>query len=151
MWAEVDGVSDERDESTAAMTDLEVVIEALDCAWPFDAAGGREALTALTTDRPQLRAALAAGRAAVGRMPHVSQEPLVGYAADLLLGCMKRFGCRRCSTATARAGPVSSANRGGDARPRPGARGRARARPARGPGGRAPRRGPIEPGPRRHR
>lgn len=87
FWAAVDG--DERpvddDHVPTDMTDVEIVIEALHCAGLMREAGGEDAILSLTADRPALRAALAAGRAALDGMAPIVEEPLVNFAAELLV------------------------------------------------------------------
>ncbi|MCW8138511.1 MAG: hypothetical protein KIT58_06370 [Planctomycetota bacterium] len=66
------------------MTDVELIVEALDCAGVLEAAGGADAVAALVEDRPALRAALERGRAAVAAMAPVEQEWVVELARALL-------------------------------------------------------------------
>lgn len=66
------------------MTDVDMVVEALDCAGLLDEAGGAEAVVALAEHRPALREALERGRAALAAMTPVNQEPVVELARALL-------------------------------------------------------------------
>ncbi len=66
------------------MTDVAMVVEALDCAGLLDEAGGAETVVALAEDRPALRQALERGRAALAAMAPVAQEPVVELARALL-------------------------------------------------------------------
>jgi hypothetical protein len=66
------------------LTDLEMVLEVLDCSGRLDEAGGAEAVAGLVEDRLELRAALAAGRAALASMTGLEEEPIVELAGELL-------------------------------------------------------------------
>lgn len=67
-----------------ALTDLEGYAMTLDCRGLLEAAGGMAAIEALVEDRPALRAALAAGRQALGAMAPVEGEAMVELARELL-------------------------------------------------------------------
>lgn len=67
-----------------AMTDVELIVEVLDCAGLLAEAGGVEAVAALVEDRPALRQALERGRAVLAAMVPVNQEPVVELARALL-------------------------------------------------------------------
>lgn len=86
FWSAVDGDEWPVDDHVPTdMTDVEIVIEALHCAGLMNEAGGEDAILSLTADRPALRAALAAGRAALDGMAPIVEEPLVNLAAELLV------------------------------------------------------------------
>jgi hypothetical protein len=66
------------------MTELDMIVEALDCAGLLEEVGGAEAVAALVEDRPALREALERGRTALAAMVPVNQEPVVELARVLL-------------------------------------------------------------------
>lgn len=65
-------------------TDLEIVVEMLDCSGRLEMAGGAEAVAALIEDRPALREALVAGRRVIEAIGPVEEEAMVELAARLL-------------------------------------------------------------------
>jgi hypothetical protein len=83
-WSAVDGTELAEDRGAPEMTDLEMTIEALDCAGLLDAAGGEAAVAALVEDRPSLRAALTTARTSLQAMAPIDDEPLVAFAESLL-------------------------------------------------------------------
>lgn len=85
FWAAVEGRAPDLDDEPAVnRTDLEIVVEALDCAGLLVAAGGADAVAALVVDRPALRSAMASAGAAVKAMKPVTEEPLIAAAASML-------------------------------------------------------------------
>ena len=66
------------------MTDVAMIVEALDCAGLLEEAGGTAAVRALAEDRPALREALERGRAALTAMTPVAQEPVVELTRAIL-------------------------------------------------------------------